>query len=312
MHWARFIRPMTDRIIEIAEGPVQLHVKLDQLVIERAGREVVTTPVNEIAALVFSTPRVQMTQAVLAGIAASGGSVVLCDGHFLPAAMILPLQTHYVQTERFAIQSKLSEPRRKRIWQELVRSKIKAQSELLLELHGEDGGIAALEERVRSGDPENVEAQASRRYWQLLFGNQKFRRIRDAPDQNRHLNYGYTVLRALVSRALCGAGLHPSFGLMHRNRYDAFSLASDLMEPFRPVVDRAVARWVGEHDPLEPLSPEAKAGLIGALHARFRVDGEERTLSAILLRTASALGRAIVGEAKRLEVPALGRPCPED
>lgn len=303
---------MTDRIVEVAAGPARLHVRLDQLVIERDGQPAVTTPVAEIAALVLSTPRVQFTQAVLAGIAAAGGSVVVCDGRFLPAAMLLPVETHFVQTERFALQVRLSAPRRKRLWQQLVRTKIRAQARLLGERNGDDAGLAALAARVRSGDPENREAQVSRRYWPLLFANPKFRRDREAPDQNRHLNYGYTVLRAMVSRAVCGAGLHPSFGLMHRNRYDAFSLASDLMEPFRPVVDRAVARWIEDHDPLAPLDPESKAWLIASVQARFVAGGQARTLSDILFRTASSLAQAILRRAPKLDLPKLDSPCPDD
>ncbi|MBI3668226.1 MAG: type II CRISPR-associated endonuclease Cas1 [Acidobacteria bacterium] len=303
---------MTDRIVEVAHGPVRISLRLEQLVIERDGHPPVTTPVAEIAGLVLSTPQVQFTQAVLAAVAAAGGSVVVCDGKYLPAAMLLPLQAHFVQTERFAAQTQLSEPRRKRLWQRIVATKIRAQSRLLLDLRGEDAGLGALANRVRSGDPENLEAQASRRYWPRLFGNFKFRRDRTAPDQNRHLNYGYTVLRALVSRALCAAGLHPSFGLMHCNRYDAFSLASDFMEPFRPVIDRAVAGWLREHDPMGPLDPETKAWLIGAVQARFQVQGEARTLSDVLFRSASDLAQAILRKAQRLELPDLGPPCPAD
>lgn len=300
---------MTDRIVEIAQGPVRLHVHLEQLVIERNGQPQVTTPISDLAALVLSTPQVWLTQAVLAGVASAGGSVVVCDAKHLPAAMVLPLNAHFVQTERFAFQVQLPVPQRKRLWQQIVRAKIRSQAILLLELHNEDCGLESLAARVRSGDPENLEAQASRRYWPRLFGDPRFRRVRDAPDQNRHLNYGYTVLRALVARALCGAGLHPSLGLMHRNRYDAFSLASDFMEPFRPVVDRAVARWTQEHNPAQPLEPEAKAFLISAVQSRFLVDGEARTLSDILFRSASSLSQAILGRARRIDLPVLGGPC---
>jgi CRISPR-associated protein Cas1 len=302
---------MTERIIEVAQGPARLHVRHEQLVIERQGQPAVSTPLNEIAALLLSTPRVEFTQAVLAGIAAAGGSVVICDGKFLPVAMMLPLDTHGEQTGRFAIQSKLSEPRRKRLWQQIVEAKIRAQSALLIELHGDDAGVGAMVERLRSGDPENIEAQASRRYWPRLFEDDRFRRDREAPDQNRHLNYGYTVLRAMTARALCAAGLHPSFGLMHRNRYDPFSLASDFMEPFRPVVDRAVAQWIARHDKMEPLDPEAKAFLIGAVHGRYQAEKEVRALSDILLHVAARLARVVTGEAKKLDLPALGPPVVE-
>jgi CRISPR-associated protein Cas1 len=131
-------------------------------------------------------------------------------------------------------------PTRKRLWQQIVRAKIKAQGELLREIHGNDHGLIAMAARVRTGDQGNLEAQAARKYWGLVFGDSKFRRGSDKPDQNRHLDYGYTVLRAAVARALCAAGLHPSIGLRHKNRYDAFCLAADVMEPFRPLVDRRV------------------------------------------------------------------------
>ncbi len=303
---------MTERIVEIAEGPARLHVKLEQLVIERDHGPEVTTPIAELAALVVTHPRVQFTQSVIAGIAAAGGTVVICNNHYLPAALLLPLESHFTQTERFARQAQVSEPRRKRLWQQIVQAKIRAQSALLLELHCDDGGIAALAERVGSGDPENVEAQAARCYWPRVFKDKHFHRGRMGPDQNAHLNYGYTVLRAAVARALCGAGLHPSFGLKHKNRYDPFCLAADVMEPFRPVVDRAVALWIRKHDPAEPPRSESKACLIGAVQARYEAGGERRTLFDWLARTASSLARAIQGQQERMEIAELGEPCPDD
>lgn len=300
---------MTDRIIEIADGPTRLHVKMEQLVIEKDGQPEVTTPLAELAALVLTNPRVQLTQAVISGVAAAGGSVVICGPNFLPAAMMLPLQTHYLQTERLAQQAQMSAPLRKRLWQHIVQAKIRAQSRLLIELHGEDNGLKGLVAQVQSGDPKNVEAQAARRYWTLLFANPKFRRDREAPDQNRHLNYGYAVLRAITARAICGAGLHPSLGLQHRNRYDPFSLAADLMEPFRPIVDRAVAQWIQEHDPMAELDPETKSWLVGTLLARFTVEHEERTLFDILARTASSLAQAILEKKPRLDLTEMRGPC---
>ena len=300
---------MTDRIIEITEAAARLHVKYEQLVIERDGNPPVTTPLSELASLVLTNPSVQLTQAVLAGIANSGGSVVICDRSFLPAGMVLPLQSHFLQSERLALQVQMSAPMRKRLWQQIVQAKIRAQSRLLQELHGSDGRIVGLRERVRSGDPDNLEAQAARRYWPLLFANPKFRRDREAPDQNRHLNYGYAVLRAIVARALCGAGLHPSLGVAHKNRYDPFSLAADMMEPFRPVVDRAVALWVREHDPMQPLDPEAKAHLVGTLQSRFEENHEQRTLFDITARAASRFAELALKKAQRLDLPEVSGPC---
>jgi len=234
---------------------------------------------------------------------------VVGDARYMKVAVMLPFQTHTTQTERHAQQIALSEPGRKRIWQQIVRAKVTAQSQLLSELWGEDAGVSGLAGRVRSGDPDNIEAQAARIYWPRLFQNAAFRRNRELPDQNRHLNYGYTVLRAIVARAVCGAGLHPSLGVRHHNRYDPFGLAADVMEPFRPLVDRAVVACIRSADPLAPLTHEVKAAIMQPLLARYIISGQIRTLFDICARTASSLAAAIAGDTKSLEIQALPPPC---
>jgi CRISPR-associated protein Cas1 len=305
---------MIDRIVEIA-NPARLSIRDAQLVIERPQQEQLslpfTTPVSEIAVLLLAHPQITLSQAVLSRIAEAGGSVVTIDGKFLPASIQLPVQAHFLQTERFAKQTQLSLTSRKRIWQQVVRAKIRAQGDLLKELHGNDFGLIAMSARVKSDDAGNLEAQAARRYWPLVFGNSKFRRGAEGPDQNRHLDYGYTVLRAAVARGLCAAGLHPSIGLRHKNRYDAFCLAADVMEPFRPLVDRRIAQWIGDHDPAAPLDPATKNWIIGATTARYLCDREQRSLFDILLRTANSLAQCITGEAREIEIPALLEPCAE-
>ena len=294
---------MTDRIVDISESAATLNVRYSQLVIESEGGAEVTTPLAELAVLVISHPRVLMTQAVIAGLAESGGSVVICGDKYLPTAMMLPLQTHTTQTERFARQAQASLPLRKRLWQQHVKGKNRAQGRTLRDLHGNDAGLLALAERVRSGDAGNLESQASRRYWPLVFGYPKFRRGSEEPDQNNHLNYGYAVLRAMVARALCGAGLHPSLGLQHHNRYDAFCLANNLMEPFRPIIDRAVYGWIQDHDPALPLDRAAKAFLTAAVTQRYELGGEFRTLFDLIGRSASSLALVFMGESKQLQIP---------
>lgn len=299
---------MTDRIVEIAT-PARLSVRDAQLVIEQPPAEQLmlpfTTPVNEIAVLLLAHQQISLSQAVLSRIAESGGSVITIDGKFLPASMLLPIQSHFIQTERFAHQMELPLPARKRLWQQIVRAKIKNQGELLRELHGSDQGLVALSARVRSGDQGNLEAQAARRYWQHLFPGQHFRRGSDEIDQNRHLDYGYTVLRAAVARALCAAGLHPSMGLQHSNRYDPFCLAADVMEPFRPLVDRRVAQWITREDAAAPLDSRTKSWLIGAVTARYIYEREERTLFDILLRVTNSLAKCITGEQRDPGLPDL-------
>jgi len=254
-------------------------------------------PLTEVAVLVLANLHASVTQAVLAGLAQAGASVIVCDSKRLPAAMLLPLETHFAQGERFAQQAQASLPLRKRMWQSIVRAKIRAQARLLQEVRGDDGGLAPLAARVKSGDPANVEAEASRAYWSALFGR-RFRRNRDGLDENRLLNYGYAVLRAIVARAVCAAGLHPSLGLHHHNRYDPFCLVDDLMEPFRPIVDRAAFQFCQVHGRLAPLDKQAKAALIGALMGRFMVDSESRTLFDIAARAAARLADTYAGRAK--------------
>jgi CRISPR-associated protein Cas1 len=299
---------MIDRIVEIAT-PARLSVRDAQLVIEWPQAEQLilpfTTPVSEIAVLLLAHPQISLSQAVLSRIAEGGGSVITIDSKFLPASMLLPVQSHFIQTERFAHQMELSLPVRKRLWQQIVRAKIKSRGELLRELHESDQGLIAMSARVRTGDVGNLEAQAARRYWQHLFPGKSFRRGSDEIDQNRHLDYGYTVLRAAVARALCAAGLHPSIGLQHSNRYDPFCLAADVMEPFRPLIDRRVAQWVAREDATAPLDSRTKNWLIGAVTARYIYEGEERTLFDILLRVANSLAKCVSGEMRDPVLPSL-------
>lgn len=294
---------MTDRVIDISEAAARLSVRYKQLVIEPEEGSATLVPLADLAVLIASHPRIRYTQAVLAGIAEHKGVFIACGRDHMPKAMLLPVEGHYVQAERFAKQAQASLPTRKRLWRDIVRCKVKAQARLLIHLHGDEGGVAALVGHVRSGDPDNVEARAARRYWPLLFDDRSFRRRREASDQNRLLNWGYAVLRAMVSRAICAAGLHPSFGLHHRNRYDAFQLADDLMEPFRPLVDRAVVDWVREWGRDTPLDPGTKRHLLQALTARYVAQDESRTLFNWLTLTSQSLAQVLTAERKDLLLP---------
>ncbi len=303
---------MSDSILEIA-NPARLSVRDSQLVIERDGFLPFATPVSGINTLLLAHPQVTLTEAVISRLAEAGAMVVTIDSHYLPIAMTTPLQVHSLQTERLSAQIALGPVPRKRMWQQIVSSKIRAQAALLKELYGSDAGLGPTAARVRSGDVGNLEAQAARRYWGLIFANPKFRRGADqnesGPDQNRHLDYGYTVLRAVVARAICAVGLHPSIGLRHHNRYDAFCLAADLMEPFRPVVDRRVVSWIAHHPADAPLDSAAKKWLIEAVTMRYLVEREERTLSDILLRTASSMAAVLMGSQSQLDLPEVLTPC---
>jgi len=294
---------MTNRILDFSEAPARLRVRYEQLLIGRDEQPDATVPLAELAVVVVAHPQVTYTQAVLSGLAEAGGAFVACNRKHMPVGMLLPLVAHHAQAERFAAQARASRPLCKRLWRQIVRAKIEAQARTLEMLHGCDFGVKCLAKLVRSGDPANVEARASRRYWPRLFADLDFRRHRENEDQNALLNYGYAVLRAIVARAVCGAGLHPSLGIHHHNRYDAYPLADDLMEPFRPVVDRAVAEYLAEHDAPYGVERAAKQHIIGALTGRFLLDGEQRTLFDVAGRLAASLAETFLGQAEQLALP---------
>lgn len=294
---------MTDRILDFADGTAYLRVRNDQLVVERKEQPEVSTPLCEVAALILTNPQVLCSQPVMARLMGHGGVVIVCDERHLPVGMMLPLTGHTVQTERFAAQAAAPLPLRKRLWKDIVHRKILAQGDLLRQLRGDDHGLTEIARSVRSGDPSNREAVASRRYWPALFDDPNFHRRFDAPDANRLLNYGYAVLRAVVGRAICAAGLHPSLGLHHHNRYNPFCLTDDLMEPYRPIVDAAVVEHVGSHGHDAPLDRTGKQALLEPILGRYRADGEVRTLFDIAARTAVSLAKVFLKQSTRLDYP---------
>jgi CRISPR-associated protein Cas1 len=293
---------MSHRILEISEEGALLRVENHLLVVE-AGERQATVPLMDLACVVLGHRNARVTHPVLAGLAEHGAGLVVIDAKHQPVGMLLPLVGHSTQARRFRAQAEASLPRRKRLWQQIVQAKIRAQARLLVRRTGKDYGLRALAKRVRSGDPGNLEAQAAQRYWPRVFGDTGFRRRRDGQDQNRLLNYGYAILRAITGRALCGAGLHPGLGLNHQNQYDRFPLASDLMEPCRPLVDGVVARLVAEHGAEIALGRETKTVILEAMLGRFEHEGEMRTLFDLVARSASSLAQAFLGERQRLDLP---------
>lgn len=294
---------MTDRVVEIAETAARLSLENGLLKIRPPGDGSVTTvPVSEMQCLILANPAVTVTGALLSELAACGVMVVVSGKDRLPSAMQLPLVGNYVQTERFRAQIDASEPLRKRLWQTIVREKLRRQAELLRELRKSDFGLASMARLVRSGDPDNIEARAAAVYWKRVFPK-PFQRRRDAGDSNVLLNYGYAVLRAMTARACCAAGLHPTLGVNHRNRYDPFCLADDLMEPFRVLVDRKVVELNPENEPVETLSREWRGALIQCLLERIPAGGETRKLSDLLRVSAGQVAESFRTGERALEYP---------
>lgn len=294
---------MTDRILEVADSPARIHVALESLQVDQPGRDPIRVPLEDLGVLVLSHPQAQVTSAVLQAVAMAGGAVLVCDAKHQPAGLLLPLQGHFIQAERMALQAAAPLPLKKRLWQQIIKAKVAAQAALLQQVRGKDEGLSILARQIRSGDAGNLEAQAARRYWKALFGDPEFKRNREAPDENRFLNYGYAVLRAQVARSICASGLHPALGLQHHNRYSAFPLADDLMEPYRPFVDAVAVKLLEHNDAETEMAREIRAELLGVLHTRVSLGGESLRLSHAVLKSAQSLASALTGKARKLQFP---------
>jgi CRISPR-associated protein Cas1 len=291
---------MIKRLVEVSSGPTHLSLRLNQLVLTRAGETIAVVPIEDLGVLVVDHPACSYTHSALTALAENNVAVVVCGRNHHPACMLIPAEGHSTQAEAIAAQAAASEATRNRLWKQIVRAKINAQAELLERLRIEAGALREMTRRVRTGDPENLEAQAARRYWSVVMGP-GFRRDRDGSPPNGLLNYGYMVLRAATARAICGAGLCPSLGLYHRNRYNAFALADDLMEPLRPIVDAAVRRlWdQGEGE----LSKPVRAELLGVLARPVLWKDESSPLLIALARYAASIREVLAGRLKRPYIP---------
>jgi CRISPR-associated protein Cas1 len=295
---------MTHRILDFSQNPLRLRTRFKQLVVQSETEPAQTIPLEDIAVLIVSHPQVSFSQAVLEGIAENGAVLIACNKKSLPIGMFVPLAGHHLPSRRISLQIGAAAPLVKRAWQQIVKAKIVAQAKLLDSLFGFDKGLLRLSQRVRSGDPNNVEAMAARRYWSQLFDKFDFRRKPEGDDDiNLRLNFGYGVLRGIVARAVCASGFHPSIGLHHHNKYNAYCLADDLMEPFRPLVDRAVRSQILETGIVGELTPNVKSGLIEPLLGRFLLNGELQTLFEVVTHMAASLVQFFAKERKELLIP---------
>jgi CRISPR-associated protein Cas1 len=299
-----------ERFIEIAKDPARLCLRNGCLIVQRENSPDVSVAVFELSAVVLANPQCSITQPAMNALMEAGVPLLVCDASFLPSGMMLPLRANTLQTQRMIAQASAKLPVKKRLWQQVVRTKIRAQAAALLGLHGDDSGLPDLADLVRSGDPTNVEARAAARYWPLLFRDPLFRRRFELEDQNRLLNYGYAIIRAAVGRAICAAGLHPSIGLHHHGRENPFCLADDLVEPYRPLVDAEVAKMAGERGRDCPLDAASKQRLVELLELRLqtgRGEPDMRTVSECIGKTAFSLAAVFGGvrdaDADRLFFP---------
>ncbi len=291
---------MVSRVVEVATDGRHISINRGFLAVADHGEEVGRIPLDDIAAVVANAHGLTYTNNALVELSTRGIPIVLCGPNHMPAAIVWPVDAHHMQTGRMNDQISASLPMKKRLWAQLIRAKILAQAATLAAVGAQHTGFYLLSQKVRTGDPDNVEAEAARRYWPLLLGID-FRRDKDGGEINGMLNYGYAVLRAGVARSVMAAGLHPSFGLMHSNRSNPMVLVDDLMEPFRPNVDREV--WRLAQSGTREVDRDAKTALARMMVIDLPTNIGLSPLMVCAERLAQSLARVYAGEARALELP---------
>jgi CRISPR-associated protein Cas1 len=302
--------------------PAYLSTRYEQLVVKPKEGDEVTIPIEDIGVLVLENAEITLSQSALSKLLAYNVAVVVCDAQHLPSGLLLPLDGNSLQTERFAAQLGAKLPLKKQLWQQTVAAKILNQA-LHLEHRGKlaeprastSASLRRLSKQVQSGDKGNREAQAARLYWKALFEGEDFSRDRFGAPPNNLLNYGYAILRAAVARALVSSGLLPTIGIHHANRYNAFCLADDVMEPYRPFVDYIAYDLWQQRDKTNDffeLTKEHKRALLQVLTAPTDMLGERSPLLVALSQTTASMVRCFEGEASEMIYPRFIAPKSND
>lgn len=261
-----------------------------------------SVPIEDIGFVVLEDQQTSITLPLLNALSDNNAAVILCGDNRMPNAMLMNLDSNKTQGESYRAQIDASEPLKKGLWKQIVEAKIRNQAALLRKLGRDGDKLKPYYMNVKSADADNREGIAARIYWSELFGA-NFTRFREGTPPNNLLNYGYTLLRAAVARSIMGSGLFPAFGIFHRNRYNAFPLADDLMEPYRPYVDEQVYNLYRQGQ--EQLTREVKSALLRVLFADTRFDNVTRPLEVGLTFTTSSLAKCFAGIRKKIVYPLL-------
>ncbi len=297
---------MQNRIVEIASDDVHLSLMRGFLKLSRDGDEIGRVAFPDIGGVIIRGYGASLSLNLAARLAAENIPVILCGADQSPASIIWPIDGHHAQGRIMEAQSALSRPKQKRLWQALIQAKISAQAEAL-EAEGKNASdLRFMVRDVRSGDPDNYEAQAARKYWPRMMADieERFKRDSAADGLNAWLNYGYAVLRAGAARGILAAGLHPSLSVHHESRGEALRLASDIMEPFRPWVDLTVRRLaLAESAALPDLSREQKASIIRVLNLDLETAYGASPVQTCMNRLCQSFARVCLGEHSKLDLP---------
>lgn len=299
---------MIGRIVEVADDSRHLFMHRGFMVVqdsEGERKELGQVPLDDIAAVIANAHGLSYTNNLLVALSERGAPFVLCAANHNAVGMLLPIDGNFEQAKRIEAQIAASLPTHKRLWAAVVRSKLEQQAAALEATGAPTAPLAALVSKVKSGDPENIEAQGAQRYWRLLFGD-AFRRDQDGGGVNGLLNYGYTVLRACTARSVIAAGLHPSIGLHHSNDNNAMRLVDDVMEPFRPVIDLKV--WHLRRNDEDQVTPETKRALVRTLYDDIQTDAGATPVMVCTQKLATSLAQVYLGERDKLDLPLPGLP----
>ena len=286
----------------LLENKASLSTKNLQLVIKTETRES-TIPIEDIGFLVIDHPEIYLSIPAMNLMIENNTSVIICNTNHLPNGMFLNLNSHHIQQEIFKNQINASVPLKKQLWQQTVIDKITNQGILLQKITSKNNNFEFLASKVLSGDSSNMEGVAASFYWKVFF-EQIFKRERFGDYPNNFLNYGYAILRAATARALSGSGLLNTLGIHHKSKYNAFALADDIMEPFRPVVDEKVAEIMQNYTEQE-LNTQIKAELLQILTRTVYFKDEKSPLMVALQKTASSLQQCYTGDRKKIKYPKL-------
>lgn len=288
-------------------NPAYLKTKNEQLIIDLPeSGETKQAAIEDIGLLVLDNQQITITQAVLAKLLANNTAVITCDQSHHPTGMLLNLDGHTLQSQRFQAQIQASTPLKKQLWQQTVIAKIVNQASLLGQRRQENKFLVNLSKNVLSGDSSNCEAKAAGYYWKNLFPEfLNFKRFREGDPPNNLLNYGYAILRAMVARSLVGSGLLPTLGIFHRNQYNAYCLADDIMEPYRPFVDKVVCDIVRANGRFLEMTPMMKQQLLGIPAMDVMLDDEKSPLMNAVQRTTASLAKCFEGNSRKILFPVL-------
>lgn len=266
-----------------------------------------TIPVEDIGIVILDCQQITVSSALLSALLDNNCAIITCDQKHLPTGLLLTLYGNTVQTERHLQQIEASLPLKKQLWQQTIQAKIRNQAAVLSSIPGvETGNMIAWSQSVKSGDSDYLEGRAAAYYWKSLFvDNPKFTRDEEEDIINAMLNYGYAILRAMVARSIAGAGLIPTIGIHHHNRYDAYCLADDMMEPYRPYVDKMVIDLINTGQIPEELDTSTKKVFLELPTKEVIIDGRRRPLMLAVSQTISSLQKCFAGDIRKLSFPIL-------